>query len=233
MAEKNLNTTAVFNPISAVVVILTLAIVSVEVVLQLGERGIIGGANGATWRVYLLRHLGFHGAVFEHIVQNRQLELSTIWPFFTYPFLHLGIGHVAIGVTLLLAMGKTVSESFSGLAVFILFFACSFVGALVFGIFSDQTFPLVGAYPAIYGFIAVYTWIEYQRLKALGQSTLPAFRLILMLLVIRTIFAVFFGLINTWTADFSGLLTGFLLSFVLAPDGRERIRNWITAARRR
>lgn len=233
MSEHQPNTTAIFNPISWVVIILTLMIVGVEVVLQLGERGIIGGVQGATWRIYLLRNFAFHDAVFEHIVQNRRVELATLWPFLTYPFLHLSIGHVAIGATIFPAMGKTISEKFSNIAVVVLFVACSVVGALVFGIFSNQSFPLVGAYPAVYGFISAYTWIEYNRLKALGKSTWPAFQLILMLLVIRAVFAIFFGMRNSWTADFSGLLTGFLLSFVLAPDGRERIRSWIAAARNR
>ncbi len=233
MSENQPNTTAIFNPISWVVIVLTAAIVGVEVVLQLGERGIIGGVQGATWRIYLLRNFAFHDAVFEHILLNRRVEFATLWPFLTYPFLHLSIGHVAVGATIFLAMGKTISEKFSNMAVVVLFVGCSVVGALVFGIFSNQSFPLVGAYPAVYGFISAYTWIEYTRLKALGKSTWPAFQLIVMLLVIRTIFAVFFGLRNSWTADFSGLVTGFLLSFVLAPDGRERVRGWIAAIRNR
>ncbi len=225
--------TPIFNPISKVVILLTLAIVGTEVVLQLAERGIIGGINGATWRIYLFRNFAFHDQVFEHIVENRRFEASTIWPFFTYPFIHLGIGHVAIGATIFLAMGKTISEAFSNLAVIVLFLACTLVGAIVFGIFSDQSFPLLGAYPAVYGFISAYTWIEYNRLKSAGENVWPAFQLIVLLMVIRIIFAVFFGLRNSWTADFSGLVTGFLLSFILAPDGRERIKGWIAAARNR
>ncbi len=233
MSENQPNTTAIFNPTSWVVIILTLMIVGVEVILQLGERGIIGGVQGATWRIYLLRNFAFHDAVFEHILQNRRVEAATLWPFFTYPFLHLGIGHMAVAATIFLAMGKTISEKFSNMAVVVLFVSCSIVGALVFGVFSNQAFPLVGSYPAVYGFISAYTWIEYTRLKALNESTWPAFRLIALLLLIRGVFALFYGVPNSWTADFSGLITGFLLSFVLAPDGRERIKGWIAAARNR
>ncbi len=233
MTEKQPNTTAIFNPISAVVIVLTLMIVGMEIVLQIAESKTFGTPSSATWRNYLIRHIAFHDNVFEHIVQNRRLELATIWPFFTYPFLHLSIPHAAIGATIFVVLGKTISESFSSLAVLILFLTCSFAGAVVFGIFTDAGFPLVGTYPAVYGFISAYTWIEYTRLKAEGKSIWPAFRLIVMLLVIRTIFALISGLGNSWSADLSGLITGFLLSFVLAPDGRDRIKGWIAAARKR
>ena len=233
MTEQSPYTIPPFNPINPVVVVLTLMIVGTEIALQLADRGVIGGINGSGWRNYLLVNFAFHDAVFEHIVQTRQIEFAVIWPFFTYPFIHLGIGHVAIGATLFIAMGKTISENFSGIAVFVLFIACSLVGALVFGAVTEPGFPLVGAYPAVYGFIAAYTWIEYARLKKAGESVIPAFRLIFMLLVFRTVFALFIGLRGSWPADFSGLITGFLLSFVLAPDGRERIRGWIVAARKR
>lgn len=232
MADNPPNTTAIFNPISPVVVIITVVIIGVELILQLGENGIIGGSQGATWRTQLLRDFAFHDAVFEHIKQNRVLEPATIWPFFTYPFLHLGIGHVAIGAAIFLSMGKTISEAFSSFAVVVLFISCNFLGAVAFGLFSSQAFPLVGAYPAVYGFISAYTWIEYNRLKSAGKNTFPAFRLILMLLVIRVILGVFFGLRNSWVADLSGLITGFLLSFVLAAEGRVLLRKWISALRR-
>ncbi|MBL4806563.1 MAG: rhomboid family intramembrane serine protease [Rhodobacteraceae bacterium] len=233
MTEQSPYSIPPFNPLNPVVIILTLMIVGTEATLQLADRGIIGGINSVSWRNYLLINFAFHDAVFEHILQNRQLEPAVIWPFFTYPFIHLSIGHVAIGVTLFLAMGKTISEKFSGLAVLILFIVCSLVGAIVFGLVTEPGFPLVGAYPAVYGFIAAYTWIEYARLKKAGESVIPAFRLIVMLLIFRTVFALFMGARGSWPADFSGLITGFLLSFILAPDGRDRIRGWLALARRR
>ena len=193
-------------------------IVGVEIILQIAESKTFGSNSSATWRNQLLTNIAFHDKVFEHIVQNRTLEPATIWPFFTYPFLHLNIPHVAIGAAIFIAMGKVISDSFSNLSVFLLFIGCTFSGALVFGIVSNQSFPLVGAYPAIYGFVSAYTWIEYRRLKSKGKSTWPAFRLILALLAIRTIFALIFGLRGSWSAELTGLATGFLLSFILAPD---------------
>jgi len=157
-----------------------------------------------------------------------------VWPFLSYLFIHRSFMHILIASALILAMGKLISEVFSGFAVLVLFVACGLTAALVFGLFStDGGFPLVGAYPVFYGFIGTYTWIRISELLAQGQNILPAFAPIGAFFILRTGLMLYAGVPNDWMADLTGLVVGFLLAYILAPDGKDRIKGWVRAIRER
>ncbi len=223
-----------FNPVSPIVVVLVLAMVAVELVLQAAEHRLIGGPLAEGWRIDMLRYFGFHKAVFDHILQGGKIEPQVVWPFLSYLFIHRSFMHTLIAAALILALGKMISDMFSGLAVAVLFVACGLAGALAFGwISKDGGFPLVGAYPVFYGFIGTFTWIQIFDLREKGQSILPAFSAVIGLVVLRAGFMLYAGLANDWSADLAGLITGFLLAYILAPDGKDRIRGWVRAIRAR
>ncbi|NOR62816.1 MAG: rhomboid family intramembrane serine protease [Rhodobacteraceae bacterium] len=225
---------AAFNPVSPIVVVLVVAIVGIELVFQAAEHGLIGGPLAGGWRIEMMRFFGFHKAVFDHIVQGGEIEPKVVWPFLSYLFIHQSFMQMLIVSALILAMGKMISEMFSGLAVLVLFVVCGLAGALVFGLYSKEGgFPLSGAYPVFYGFIGTYTWIQIYALRAKGLSILPAFSAVGMFIVLRSGFALYFGVPNDWMADLTGLLTGFFLAFILAPDGKDRIKGWVRALRAR
>ncbi len=225
---------AAFNPVSPIVVMLVLAMVGIELVFQAAERGLIGGPMAESWRIEMMRFFGFHKAVFDHIVQGGDVEPKVVWPFLSYLFIHRSFMQMLIVSALILAMGKMISEMFSGLAVLVLFVVCGLAGAFAFGLLSKAGgFPLAGAYPVFYGFIGTYTWIQIYELRAQGVSILPAFGAVGMFVVFRSGFALIYGVPNDWMADLTGLLTGFLLAYLLAPDGKDRIRRWLRALRER
>lgn len=234
MEEERPKKEQAFNPVSPIVVVVVLAMVAVELVLQAAEHRLIGGPTAQGWRTILFQHLGFHKAVFDHISQGGKIEPNVIWPFLSYLIIHRSFMHTLIAAALILALGKMIADMFSGLAVAVLFVACGLAGALAFGWFSkDGGFPLVGAYPVFYGFIGTFTWIQIFDLRTKGQSILPAFSSIIGLVVLRAGFMLYAGLANDWAADLAGLITGFLLAYVLAPDGKDRIRGWVRAIRER
>lgn len=234
MEQKQRKNQAAFNPVSPIVLVLVAVIVGVELVFQAGEHGLIGGPMAESWRIEMMRYFGFHKAVFDHIVQGGEIEPKVIWPFLSYLFIHQSFMQMLIVSALFLAMGKMISEMFSGIAVLVLFVACGLLGALMFGLFSKEGgFPLAGAYPVFYGFIGTYTWIRIFELRANGSSILPAFIPIGMFIVLRSGFMLMSGVPNDWMADLSGVITGFLLAYILAPDGKDRIKGWIRAIRAR
>ena len=223
-----------FNPVSPVVVVLAAAMLLVELVLQAGEHQLIGGPMAAGWRLDLMRNFGFHKAVFDHILSGGTLEPKVIWPFLSYIFVNNGFAHVLISSVLILAMGKLIADTFSSLAVVVLFVSCGLIGALTFGVFSAPGgFPLVGSFPVFYGFIGTYTWIRIYEAVAKKQKLLPAFYPVIMFFILRTGFALMYGLNNSWPADLAGLFTGFLLAYILAPDGKDRIKGWVKIIRTR
>ncbi len=234
LARRRRKKPAAFNPVSPVVVVLVAVMLLVELVFQAGEKELIGGPMAAGWRLEMMRFFGFHRAVFDHILQGGEIEPKVIWPFLSYLFVYRSFLHMLIATSLILAMGKMIAETFSGLAVLVLFVVCGLAGALAFGLVSTPGgFPLVGAYPVFYGFIGTHTWIRVHELRAQGKSILPAFRMIGLFLLLRSGFMLYGGVPNDWSADLAGLITGFLLAYILAPDGKDRIRGWIRAIRAR
>ena len=234
MDEMQQNRPKAFNPVSKIVLALVLGMLVVELTLQAGERGLIGGPAAMGWRLELVRNFGFHKAVFDHILQGGQIEPKVVWPFLSYFFVPRSFVNVLIPAALILGMGKMISDRFSGLAVAILALASTLAGALAFGLLSaDGGFPLTGAYPVFYGFIGTFTWIRVYDLRQEEKNILPAFAAIGMFVVFRTVFTLLYGLDNGWSADLAGVIIGFLLAYILAPDGKDRIKGWVEAIRSR
>jgi len=233
MDEPRIEKPKPFNPVSPVVLVFVATVVVIEVVLQLAERGWIGGPEAIGWRLELVRNVGFHRAVFDHLLAGGSLEPKVIWPFLSYIFVHKSFAHMLIASALMLGMGKLIAERFSSLAVVALIVVCGLMGSLIFGMFSAVGgFPLTGSYPVFYGFIGTFTWIRISDLRSEGKSILPAFSAVGMFLIFRTAFALMYGLSNSWMSDLAGVITGFLLAYVLAPDGNDRMKRWIGKLRR-
>ena len=233
--EKNRSLKAMpFNPVSPVVIGLVAIMLGVELVFQAGEHNLIGGPMAEGWRVDMLRFFGFHKAVFDHLLVGGEVEPKVIWPFLSYLFVFRSFAHMLIATALILAMGKMIADVFSSLAVLVLFVTCGLAGSISFGLFSpDGGFPLAGAYPVFYGFIGTYTWIRLFELRAQKVSVIPAFYPIGLFVIMRGGFAMMYGVSNSWMADLSGLIAGFLLAFILAPDGRDRLNSWVKTIRNR
>lgn len=223
-----------FNPISPVVLIIVGLLVAVELTLQAGANGLIGGPEAIGWRNVLAQNFALHPAVVVHIMNGGLIEPKVIWPFFTYIFVSRSFISFLITAFLILAMGKLISDRFSGLAVLIIFVGCTLAGALAFSVSPHRTqFPLMGAFPVFYGFIGSYTWIQISNLKNQGKSILPAFATIGMFLVFRLVRAAIYGPSNSWTADLAGLVVGMALAYVVAPSGRDRLKRWMRKIRNR
>ena len=122
----------------------------------------------------------------------------------------------------LLALGKMVGEIFSGLAVAIVFFGATILGALVYAALPFTQIGLYGGYPGDYGLIGAFTWILWTRLGQENANQLRAFSLIGALMGIQLIFAMIFGARPDWIADIVGFVAGFVLSFFVAPGGMQR-----------
>lgn len=210
-----------FNTLPPAVVALALALFAVEVVLWLAGHGLIGGQTGISWRRDAALQFGFPGTMFDYLAQAGLMTKES-QRFFTYPFVHLGFGHVAFVIAFLLALGKLTGEVFGNLSVVIVFFASSIVGALVYAMTGDAR-PLLGGFPAVYGLIGCYTFILWVGLGRAGENQMRAFSLIGFLMGIQLVFGLIFGSGMDWLAELAGFATGFALCPILAPGGFTRL----------
>lgn len=213
------------NPLPPVIVALSLLILGIEIVLQMGARGLIGGPTAIGWRLGAIETYAFSGDIFWWMLGRGEWPPEHVMRFVTYMFVHANLTHAIFGCVLLLAMGKMVGEVFSPLATLAVFLLSGMVGALAYAVILQHQIPLIGAYPGVYGLIGAFTFLLWTRLGELGEKQARAFGLIGFLIAIQLVFAVIFGGTLDWIADVAGFGAGFLMSFFLVPGGWARIRD--------
>lgn len=223
--DSDQHTQPVFNALPPAVAALALAIFVIEVLFNLGARGIIGGQDAIGWRVQAVQDFAFSAPVLAWMFETGNWSFEHLQRFVTYPFIHLGFTHAAFVIVFLLALGKMVGEVFGNLAVLILFFACGIFGALIYaGVVGDDR-PLVGGFPSAYGLIGAYTFLLWVRYKAAGENEWQAFTLIGFLMGIQLFFGIFFQVGWDWVAEIAGFVFGFVLTPALVPGAFRRMLN--------
>lgn len=230
MFSENMNVSPV-NPIPPIIVVVALLVIAPELVLQAAEHGWIGGPTAIGWRNILIERYGFFDQLFEHARQTRQVSPSDMLRLVSYSFVHFSIMHALFATIMILALGKRVAEEFSTISVVLILILACVAGPIVYGVFSTFTYPLVGAYPALYGLLGAYTWILWLSLDGQGRARWAAFRLIGFLMLLQLLYLLLAGGNNDWIANLAGFVLGFGLSFVLAPDARPRLQKWLAAIR--
>ena len=213
------------NPLPAVVVVLALLIFGIELVMQAGARGFVGGAEGVGWRLAAMREYGFSAPVLDWMIETGRWPLEHLKRFVTYPFIHVNFTHTLMVLVFLLALGKMVGEVFGSIAVLVVFFLSAAIGAAAYGIILNNPIVVVGGYPAVYGLIGSYTFMLWVSLAGTGNTQLRAFTLIGFLMGLQLVFGLLFGSNKDWIADIFGFATGFGVSFLLVPGAWGRIRE--------
>lgn len=219
-----------FNPVPAVVWILVLPMIAAEAVFGLALTGFLNNGLGGQGAALAMRQVAAERTAFvpEMVLRMWQfgtLDLRQAARILTYPFIHLSLMHALFVIVFALALGNMIANQFRPWAVIVLFFGSAIGGALVYtlvaGLFPQLRFqPLIGGYPAVYGFVGAFTFLLWLRLGQENANRMRAFSLIGMLLLFQLVFGILFQDGNkTWIAEVAGFASGFLLSFVLVPGG--------------
>ena len=230
MFSENMNASPV-NPIPPVIIVVACLVIAPELVLQAAEHGWVGGPAAIGWRNTLIERYGFFDQLFEHMRQTRQAPPTDLLRLVSYAFVHFSMMHALFATIMILALGKRVAEEFSTVSVLVILFLASVVGPIVYGLIFTFSYPLVGAFPAVYGLLGAYTWILWLALDGKGHARWSAFRLIGFLMVLQLVYLLIAGGTNDWLANLAGFVLGFGMSFVLAPDARPRLQKWLAAIR--
>lgn len=209
-----------FNALPPVIVVLSLAMLAVEVVLGLADAGMIGGPQGIGWRQRAFADYSLWKPVMMPALEAGVYPLDVLWRFVTYSFINSDFTGMIFPVVILLAVGKFVGEAYSTPALFATWLLSAIGAGLVFLLVQPRTsmVPLAGGMPATYGLIGALTFLLWQQARWQGQPPVKAFRLIGMLTGFQLLVLAAFG--GSWTyvvAELSGFAIGFALGFVLAP----------------
>lgn len=212
------------NPLPPVVWLLVLPMIALEVVVALGGTGVVGGADAIGWRSEAVQVLAFSPDMMRAMIAAHQFPLDGMWRLLSYPFAHASTSHALFVIVILMAMGKYVGEVFHWAAVLAVFALATLVGAAVFTALPMVQQPLLGAWVPIYGLIGAFSWVLWMRLRDAGPRRWRAFSMIGTLLLFQVIFGVLFGSGWDWAAELPAFLSGFALSYVVAPGGLARLR---------
>jgi membrane associated rhomboid family serine protease len=199
------------------IVLVALGLGLVEVALSLGGGGYAGGAAAVGWRVGLIERVGLSPVAWDYLAQRGFADPGLLLRLVAYPVVHGGAVHALFAGAMLLALGKFVAEAMGQGRALLVLLASTVLGAAAYGALLDGTYPLYGAYPAIYGLIGAYTYLLWVRIGQAGGNQLGAFRLIGVLLALQLVFGALFGSNPTWVAEVAGFLAGGLAAVVAAP----------------
>jgi len=207
------------NPIPPLILALFVVMAGIEVVFQLGARGIVGGADAVGWRTAALMDYAFQGQFPAYMMETGQWRPEYLIRFLSYPFVHASFTQAAFAGVMLLALGKYVGEVLAPLSVFLLFALCTVGGALAMWALGQPDAWLFGAFPPVYGLIGAFTYLLWVRLGITGGPQIMAFQLIAVLAGIQFVFGLLFGFAQDWPGDLGGFVTGLIFAPVLAPGG--------------
>ena len=129
--------------------------------------------------------------------------------FVSHAFLHGSLLHMAMNMTILLALGRFTADRYGPGAVLPVFLlgarspaapcsACS----------TSDRLPMVGASGAVFGFLGVWIAWDWRRHRAAGVSPRPVLRRVVVLVVLNVV--LWFGLSGglAWEAHLGGFLAG-------------------------
>jgi len=217
------------NPLPPVVWLIALPIIAMELVVNAGASGVVGGPDAIGWRVQAAQNFAFSPDYLREMLAAGVYPLDGLWRLVTYAMVHRDVSHALFVVVILLALGKFVGEVYAWWAVLVTYFASAAVGALAYTALPMTHAGLLGGYPGNYGMIGAYTFLLWVRLA--GQGSLQAFRLIGFFMVFQVavaaigiaIYGVEQGTTWEFVADLAGFATGFALAFVVSPGGWARV----------
>ena len=219
------------NPLPPVIWALALPMIAMELVLNAGASGFVGGPDAIGWRVQAAQNFAFSPDYLRQMITSGQFPLDGLWRLVSYAFVHIDVTHALFVVVILLALGKFVGEVYRWWAVLATYLVATVAGALAYTAVPLTHTALMGGYPGDYGLIGAYSFLLWVRLVGTGDNQLRAFSLIGFLLVFQMVVAVFGvalygverGTTWEWVADFAGFAAGFLTAFVVSPGGWSRM----------
>ena len=145
--------------------LLAAAIALIEIVLSLADAGIVADPS--------LRRRVFVAGAFWASLLHGDAPLYAAQPmtmFVSHAFLHGSLLHMAMNLTILLALGRFTADRYGPGAVLPVFLLAAIAGGAAFGLLSADRLPMVGASGAVFAFLGVWIAWDWRRHRAAGAS---------------------------------------------------------------
>ena len=199
-----------------VVVVLILLSGLIELLLQLGDAGLIGVPR---FRDLVYEYGGFWPGLLDVWRPNYPFQRWTM--FLTFGFLHAGLLHLVLNLITLYMLGRVVTDRISGAKFSLLYGASILGGGIGFALLSESFRPMVGASGALFGLAgAILAW-DYVDRFTLKEQLWPVARAVLLLAVLNV--ALFYAMdrLLAWEAHLGGFVAGWIMALLIDPRSRE------------
>ncbi|MEO1678997.1 MAG: rhomboid family intramembrane serine protease [Pseudomonadota bacterium] len=196
----------------AVLAAILIVCVAVEVILLMGDLGLIGIPR---MRMTALEY----GAFWPGLVQDWEPNYpGQPWlMFLSHGFLHGGLLHLAVNMMTLVSLGQPVLARIGVTRFLALYVGSMVAGGAVFALLSQSPQPMVGASGALFGLAgALLAWI-WDDQPTLGRALRFAGRGVLLLVVLNVVLYLVFQGRLAWQTHLGGFLGGWVLGIALDP----------------
>ena len=146
------------------------------------------------------------------------------WRLFTAMFLHAGFLHLALNMYALYLFGYLVESAFGWRQFLVIYFVSGLLASVTSFAFGPITELGVGASGAIVGVFGA--WIAYNYRRRSNALALANLQWALVMIVLNALLPVFFHAVD-WRAHVGGLLTGFIVAWLLEGVGPRAIQPFL------
>jgi rhomboid protease GluP len=220
------------NPLPLLVWLVILAMTGIEVLLWLGGRSLIGGAEAVGWRLEALQRFGFSSALQAWMWENLRFPLMHVSRYLNFSFVHSGPLHAFFAIVLIAALGKAYGEAQGGLRLFALMLLPPAAGAALFGLIlgEHELGWLFGGMTMVFGLLGGLTWCRWRSATTQAEQV-RAFGIIGGLLIARLAVGLLIEPGYGWIADLAAFAAGLALAAAIAPGRWHALRARLLSRR--
>ncbi len=195
---------------------LIIACCAIELVLQIGDRGVLGIPR---FRSLVYEYGGFWPGLLANWRANFPGQEWTM--FLSYGFLHAGLWHLALNMVTLWSLAGLVISRVGGWKFVAIYAASILGGGAGYGLLADTYRPMVGASGALFGLAgAILAW-DYLDRFVLKDRLWPVARAALLLVALNIALYYAMGGVLAWEAHLGGFVVGWIAAMLIDPRPRD------------
>ena len=191
--------------------------VIIELVLQLGDWGVMGPRR---LRQTAYEYGGFWPGLLNSWTPNYAAQPWTM--FFSYSFLHGGIGHLIVNMVTLWSLSPPVIKRVRARGFVLLYGGAVIGGAMGYALLSDGIRPMVGASGALFGLAGGLLAWNYVDRYSHRQGLWPIAQAVVLLIALNLVLWWAMGGQLAWETHFGGFVAGWLFATLIDPRPRDQ-----------
>ncbi|MGB3314422.1 MAG: rhomboid family intramembrane serine protease [Albidovulum sp.] len=186
-----------------------------ELLLSGADAGLLGDRG---WRGDVYEFGAFWGGLLHDWQPNYPGQPWLM--FITYGFLHGGLVHLVMNMTVFVSLAKALVEALGQIRFLLLYTVSLIMGALFFALLGAQDAPMVGASGAIFGLVGAYLTRNGIRRARIGAALRPVLDSVIVLILLNiALWWVLDGQL-AWEAHLGGFIAGVAFTLVSGPRRR-------------